>query len=116
MVINGVEFEFDVNDVELMEKVEKNIREKFEDLEEKETYAESIRYFCTKVFEFFDETFGEGMAVKLFGTKVNYKVCSDALLDFREQYDKAVIETNQELHKRLDKYSPNRVARRSAKK
>ena len=53
MVINGVEFEFDVNDVELMEKVEKNIREKFEDLEEKETYAESIRYFCTSRFDVF---------------------------------------------------------------
>ncbi len=115
MVINGVEIEFDVNDVELVEKVEESIKTKFAEMEVKGSYAETIRYFCNQVFDFFDESFGEGTAIKIFGTKVNYKLCNEALIDFRTQYDSEINKNNQEIFKKLDKYSPNRATRRAKK-
>ncbi|MDO5432967.1 DUF6673 family protein [Eubacterium sp.] len=79
--INGVKLEMDLMDADTAEAVEtaiKHFQEKIKKLNKEKTLAEAIRQQCQLVFEFFDEAFGEGAAVEVFGEKTNFDACQNA--------------------------------------
>lgn len=93
MTINGVELEFDAFDLDQNETIEKHLTP-IENIKEEDfkgmSNAQVIRTFCQKVFAFFNQVFGEGTDKKLFGNKTNMKICLEAILQFREQYNKQI--------------------------
>lgn len=114
MIINNVELEdIDILDVDTIEKYEKAI-----DIVQKEV-AETkglkmsvmIRKQCIAVFNCFNTIFGEGTDKRVFGDKVNLRVClaafDELITNFSTQFE--------DVKKLSDKYSPNRLQRRSKK-
>lgn len=79
--INGVKLEMDLMDADTAEAVETAInhfQEKTKVVKKENTLASAIRQQCQLVFEFFDEAFGEGAAVEVFGEKTNFDACQNA--------------------------------------
>ena len=113
MILNGIEFEVDFTDADVLELIDKEsqiVLEKSKELEKKKTElspAEGIRQECKIVKEFLDNVLGSGTSEKIFGKKDSLSLCLDI-------YDK-IIETYQEQYKeyyeRLNKYSPDRLQR-----
>lgn len=114
MIINNVELEdLDIYDLEVAEKYEKAL-ETVKDISEKVdrmSLSEGIRYQCNLIFDFFNTMFGEGTDIKVFGSKVNLLTCLKAF----EELTSKINEQYKEIEKLSNKYSPNRVARRSEK-
>lgn len=86
MKVNNVELRdidvYDADDMEVFEEGLKELSEKAEQLKELTiTNAESIRYQCNAIFDFVNKVFGEDTDVKLFGSKTNLRVCTEALLE-----------------------------------
>lgn len=113
MIINGVELEdLDIYDVEVAEKYEKvieniNKNQKFEGLK----ISVVIRKQCESIFNVFNELFGEGTDRKVFGDRVNLKICLEAFASLVEQ----INSQKEELDNIVSKYSPNRAQRRAKK-
>ena len=82
MIINGVTIpDPDVGDLEFLEKYEAQndiIVARMNEMDKNIRRSEAVRVQCTLVFEFFDAVFGEGTARRIFGEKVNLKLCIDA--------------------------------------
>lgn len=114
MKINDVELEdLDIYDAEVAEKYEKQL-DKIEKLTTKVEglgLSEGIRYQCNLIFDIFNELFGEGTDKKVFGEKVNLKICLNAFAELIEQTN----EQKKEIRKLSNKYSPNRAQRRDKK-
>ena len=112
--INDVELELDLMDADMAEKYEKAYRKMQRDVEnipKNLSLAESIRKQCNLVFCFFDEVFGQDTSKKIFGNRTNIKECIKAVETLIDHVNKDVEESN----KIINKYSPNRVARRDSK-
>ena len=112
--INNVELELDLMDADMAEKYEKayrNMQRDVENIPKNLSLAESIRKQCKLIFNFFDEVFGEGTSKKIFGNKTNLRECIKAVKTLIDHVNKDVEESN----KIINKYSPNRVARRDSK-
>ncbi|MDU2266104.1 MAG: DUF6673 family protein [Clostridium sp.] len=113
MIINGVELEdLDIYDVEVVEKYEKVIEninkpKKFDGLKD----SVVIRKLCEEIFNVFNELFGEGTDRKVFGDRVNLKICLEAFASLTDQ----INSQKEELENIVSKYSPNRVQRRAKK-
>ena len=113
MIINGVELvDLDIYDVEVAEKYEKvleniNKPKKFDGLKT----SVVIRKQCEEIFNVFNELFGEGTDRKVFGDRVNLKICLEAFASLVEQ----INSQKQELDNIVSKYSPNRAQRRAKK-
>ena len=120
MKILNVELEdFDFNDADAVEKLEKSI-----DLAEKKLKALSpkgdtasgiIRKGCSIIFECFDSIFGAGTSQKIFGPKSSLKTCTEAFRDLKLVKDKQDQELNSLIGEIGNEYSPNRAARRAKK-
>ena len=86
MVINNVELEdLDLLDADMAEKFEKAVNN-LQEAESKFTVEgkslpQIIRSQCTLIFDFFNDVWGEGTDKKVFGDKVNYRVCEKAFAD-----------------------------------
>ena len=113
MLINGVEFEIDFTDADLIERIDKKVKEVEEQGEELEknkkniTPAEGIRQECKIVKEFFDYVLGDGASEKIFGDKNSLRDCLQAFEDL-------INERNRQLNnfkKVVNKYSPDRLKR-----
>ena len=113
MLINGVEFEIDFTDADLIERIDKKVKEVEEQGKELEknkkniTPAEGIRQECKIVKEFFDYVLGDGASKKIFGDKNSLRDCLQAFEDL-------VNERNRQLNnfkKVVNKYSPDRLKR-----
>ena len=63
------------------------------------------------VFCFFDEVFGQGTSKNIFGNRTNLRECIKAVETLIDHVNKDAEEAN----KMINKYSPNRVARRDSK-
>lgn len=114
MIINGVELEdIDFYDLEVAEKYDKSMEElkKVEENNKNMSMTQVIKTQCETIFNVFNTMFGEGTDKKVFGDRVNLKICLKA---FSELVDKAT-EQRAEIEKITDKYSPNRAARRNKK-
>jgi cytochrome c peroxidase len=113
MTINGVAFDVDFTDADVLEKIEKEckvVEEKANELaKEKEnlSLAEGIRQECKIVKDFFDNVFGEGTSKEIFGDKDSLTKCinayEDTLNSYQEQY--------QAYYDKVNKYSPDRLER-----
>ena len=120
MKINNVELEdIDIFDADVAEKYEEALgkvekeAKKIQNAEEpkKLSLSDSIRKQCASVFDCFNTLFGEGTDKKIFGNKTNLMVCLKAF----EELVVNVDEQKKELDKMTDKYSPNRLQRRTKK-
>ena len=112
--INDVELELDLMDADMAEKYEKAYRKMQRDvanIPKNLSLADSIRKQCNLVFCFFDEVFGQGASKKIFGNRTNLRECIKAVETLIDHVNKDVEESN----KIINKYSPNRVARRDSK-
>ena len=114
MIINGVELEdLDIYDLEVAEKFDKALKDI--DIVKEEVKGmgnvDGIRTLCTAIFEVFNTMFGEGTDKKVFGNRVNLLICLKTL----EEFVLKMKEQDKEMDKLMNKYSPNRVARRSKK-
>lgn len=113
MIINGVELEdLDIYDVEVAEKYEKVLENinKPQKVEGLKTSA-VIRKQCEAIFNVFNELFGEGTDKKVFGDRVNLKICLEAFASLVDQ----INSQKEELDNIVSKYSPNRAKRRANK-
>lgn len=101
MNVNNVELEIDFFDLETSEKYEKalnkvtNSASKVQQKVEKEKKGMTflIKTQCELIFDFFDEIFGEGTSLKIFGKKTNLRVCMDAFATILQEYEKQTSET-----------------------
>ncbi len=114
MKINGVELQdIDILDLEVAEKYEKalEIVEGIAERVQGMKVTKSIRTQCNAIFEVFNTIFGEGTDKKVFGDKVNLLTCLKAFEELITQ----VNTKSTEIEKLANKYSPNRVSRRTKK-
>lgn len=114
MIINGVELEdIDFYDLEVAEKYDKVMEDlkAIEDNEGNASMTEVVKTQCETIFNAFNTMFGEGTDKKVFGDRVNLRICLKA---FSELVDYA-REQRAEIDKIANKYSPNRAQRRAKK-
>lgn len=83
--ISGVELELDIYDVDVYEKYEHEVNEVSRKVNESPegqglSTAESLRYQCCVVNEFFDAVFGPGTSEELFHGKNNIRDTNEAYL------------------------------------
>ena len=112
MNINGKEFEFDIADVDCMERFEKarnNLLERSENAKAGSTGAENLRIACKIVYDFFDKVLYEGAGEKIFDGKLNFRICLEVCNKFIEE----CLNELDTLNKKYSKYSPNRAQRRA---
>ena len=111
--INGVEFDIDFTEAEIIERIDegnKEVQNKIKELEDNIKNikpAEGIRQECKILKEFLDYVIGDGTSEKIFGEKNSLKDCLKAFEDIinerNNQYDN--------LQDIIDKYSPDRLKR-----
>lgn len=116
--INGVEFEFDAFDAEDVEKAEKEMKKVHVSLKSAPRNLDRIgliKYTVKSVGECFDNIFGSGSAEKIFKGKTNMKLA----MKYFEELTIGIRAQDKEFEKEMDatiqKYSPNRAARRNNK-
>ena len=113
MKINGVEFDVDFTDADLIERIDKGCKkvdEEAEELRKRENElepAEGIRQECKIIKDFLDYVFGDGTSKKLLGDKNSLIKCIDTF----EDIIKARNEQVKSVETRLNKYSPERLKR-----
>lgn len=112
MMINGVEFDIDFTDADIVEKIEqgsKEVYDKAQELKEKKdiTPAEGIRQECKILKDFLDYVLGEGTSEKIFKGKDSLKQCLQAFEDIINARDNEM----KEIQEAVSKYSPNRLQR-----
>lgn len=117
MNILGVELEldlFDADQIDVYEKENKRVVERIQDNGQNagKTTAESIRYQCGVVDDFFDALFGAGTAGRIFKGKNNIKDHMEAFGMVAKEAENA----NVEFSGILAKYTPNRAERRQQQK
>ena len=122
MKLKDIEVDFSFTDADCLERLEnatKKVKEKAEEKQKEElSLSESIRQECAILDDFFDETFGEGTAKKIFKGKKDLQEHMELFTDIMN----AKIETTkatQNLYDTLEykaKYMPNRETRRHNKK
>lgn len=122
MKLKDIEVDFSFTDadcIERLEKAAKKVKEKSEEFSKEEmSLSEAIRKECKIIDDFFNETFGEGIAEKIFKGKKDLQEHMELFTDIIN----AKIETTkttQNLYDTLEyraKYMPNREARRASKK
>ena len=113
MIINGIEFDIDFTDADLIEKIDiksKEVYKEAEELEKKKkdiSPAEGIRQECKIVKDFLDYVFGDGTSEKLFGNK-------NSLMECLKVYEDIIKERDRQLNnfkEVVDRYSPDRLKR-----
>ena len=113
MKFRGMELDFDVFDAETAEAYEEaiqRVQESRNDAPQGETLSQTIRRQCERIFDFFDDLFGDGFHKQVFGERTNLRECADAFAEFTT----AVSAQKTELDERISLYTPNRAARRAA--
>ena len=113
MKINGIDFDVDFTDADIIEKIDegcKKVEEETEKLQENEnnlTPAEGIRQECKIIKDFLDYVFGDGTSKKLLGEKDSLVLCINTFEDIIKARDEQV----KSIENRLNKYSPERLKR-----
>lgn len=109
------EFELDTMDLDVSEKIEKEMNRvvaRLNNVNDNVTRSQAIRETVTIVFDCFNNILGEGTSEKIFKGKVHLKLAMKAFeeLSIGIREEDAAVE--KELDASIKKYSPNRVNRR----
>jgi len=111
MTINGIQFDVDFTDADIIEKIEQGSKKVYEEAartkEQILTPAEGIRQECKIMKEFLDYVLGEGASKKIFGEK-------DSLKDCLQVFENVINQKEEQYNTILNKvnlYSPERVDR-----
>lgn len=120
MKINNVELQdLDIMDLETSEKYEKaleDVKDKSAEIKNEDMKrSEIIKTQCNIIFDCFNTLFGEGSDKKIFGDKVNYRVCLDSFEELINNMNKKAEENDKYIKDKIGKYSPNRAQRRAKK-
>ena len=122
MKIKDIEVDFSFTDADCIERLEnaaKKVKEKTEASKKEEiNLSEAIRRECNIIDEFLDETFGEGMAKKVFKGKKDLQEHMELFTDIINAKIE-MTKATQNLYDNLEykaKYMPNRETRRHNKK
>ncbi len=112
MIINGVKFDIDFTDADILERIENGSKEIFNKAEELKgnkdlSPAEGIRQECKILKDFLDYVLGDGTSEKLFKGKDSLNQCLQAY----EDIIKARTTQFNEFQTRVSKYSPDRLKR-----
>lgn len=112
--LNGVEFDLDLMDLDIAEKVERETKKVASEAEKAKgkSRSESIKIQCYAVFNCIDNIFGKGAHNKIFGDKVNLRDCLRVFEQLILEMQKQDEEDSKEFSQMVSKYSPNRVQRR----
>lgn len=115
MQIRGVEVNFDFLDADNIEKFEdeaKKVKEKADSYKKQEMkLSEAIKTECGIIKTFFNNVFGEGTALKVFGEKNNLNDCIKAFSDIVEYK----VKQQKDIENTFARYTPNRAQRRANK-
>lgn len=122
IIINGKKLEVDFLDADFLEKYEELTRAVVDAIQDRSAYegktnAESLRYQCECVNEYFDELFGEGTAEKMFGINGKLSIRLDAFAHLgaiAEHPNKFLGEIKEKYG--FNKKEGNREQRRAAQK
>lgn len=111
MIINGKEFDFDIADVDNMERYEKalhDMQDTAKNAKKGLSTVENARLICKGARDFFDTVLGDGKSKDIFGEKDNVRTAYDVLEKFIEDCSKEY----ESINNRFNKYSSNRAQRR----
>lgn len=119
MKINGIELEFNGLNADQMERAEQAIDKVSKEMESLKTgsltrTSQLIRGVCGIVFECFNTIFGDGTDKKVFGDTCDMGKALDAFGQLTAQLKTEGVEKG--LNNLIEKYTPNRQQRRTAKK
>lgn len=122
--INDIEFEFDVFDIDNMERYEDalvGIKDLPAKLPKDGKESEKAKFICETIYDFFADVLGEELAGKILGDKMNIKTYSDVFGRFidctKKEQDESIAST-QGILKNIQTASipVNRQQRRSSAK
>lgn len=80
LVLNNVEFDFDIADADCVEKWERAMQHVLDNIDktpEGASNADEIRHQCKVIFTAFDTALGNGAAEKVFGKSTNIRICME---------------------------------------
>lgn len=113
MIINGVEFDIDFTDADVIERIavkSEEVSKRADELDKNKenlSPAEGIRQECKIMKDFLDYVLGEGASSKIFGEKDSLNLCLSAYEDVinasQKQYE--------QYYEKISKYSPDRFKR-----
>lgn len=117
VTINGIELELNLLDADVIEKYEKLNDEIVKKIQDPKAYegkstAESMRYQCRCVEQFFNDLFGEGTSERVFPKNNDL---GNRLEAFGETA-KLAKSAGTELNTIIDKYAPGRVQNRAERR
>lgn len=115
--INGVDLELDLLDADVVEKFEKLNSQIVEDIKNPNNYADkstadSMRFQCRLIDNYFNELFGAGTSEKVFGDNNKLDIRIDA-------FGQVSVESNQAkmfMDSAVEKYNPGRVQNRQQRR
>lgn len=109
---NNVELEVDMGDVDFQEKYEKafeNMGNNEKELQKVGVYSQITQQYCQMFYQLFDDIFGSGTGVELFGGKYNVRLVEEAFESFLSHCKKEVDDINKRRFNTVKKY---KVARK----
>lgn len=115
--INGVDLELDLLDADVVEKFEKLNSQIVEDIKNPNNYAgkstaDSMRFQCRLIDNYFNELFGAGTSEKVFGTNNKLDIRIDAFGQVSTESDQA----RKFMDSAVEKYNPGRVQNRQQRR
>lgn len=116
--MNGVQLDLNMADADENERVTtalKNVSERISKIDTGASEADGIRMICREVFSCFNEIFGEGTDKKVFGNKTDLNTALSAFSQLVETVNESRENTARQVRGIIQKYSPNRAARRAKK-
>lgn len=117
MIFNGVELEVNLMDADVMETFENNLEKIKNDIQEPTQYegkkaSEQMRLQCNYVKKFFDDTFGNGTADRLFHGTNDLAEHMDAFGEAATM-GRQIKDQTKEI---VNKYAPERVMNRAQRR
>ena len=116
--INGLELELDMSDYETAVKYEEAFARMAKEEKERANdgnAADVIKSYAMLFYNLFDRLFGTGTSERLFDGKYNARRCDEVYEDFLGFVHKQNVETQTRRAELVNKYRPNRAARRAKK-
>ena len=116
--INGLELELDINDYETAGKYKEALAlmaEEEKALSKDGEMTDIIKTYALLFYNLFDRLFGEGTGDKIFGGKYNTRICDEVYDSFLAFVNRQTVEAQAFRAALVNKYRPNRAARRAQK-